>query len=344
MGKRQISQEINNMDNIAYTAMMGGSVQNWGDRDTGINQAVGVVYRYFNKLRDYGVNRYRWTSNILRPIELQLIEWNFFMWGKAAVVYPVYFHNRINSGVRRGIRVNKPHIFNAHIVLQNLRTSEVLKINIIDNYMNGLMMPLKREYSYKEFGMLTDQYNLFPVANVPLWRTAWEFANKLYELDLTFNSNAHKQRIPLMFDNGVSPPQDTKQHYNMGNFDVADLVNAAMQRNEQIVTVPKPRVGDSILHQTNQYNENNLMEYIVAQRKLYDEYFELIGVDVIQEKHGVYQAKDVQELSLSNNNYKSIIGLRNRRFHADIVNSRFGLDLHVEPLDFIKRPLTGGVE
>lgn len=339
MGKGEVSAKMNGMSTSEYVEAMGGTVTmttgtgGQRDRDTGINQSVNTVYRYFNILRNYAVNRYTWQSDIIAPHDLQLIEWLFFMTGKACLIYPTFFSNNNPSC---GIRVKIPSVFNTNIVFQNMRTSNVLKVNIIDSYTNALAQPLKRDYVFSDFAMLSDQYTLFPANNIPLFHTAWEYANKLYELDLTFNSNATKQRIPLLFNNGVNDIRQNGQNYNIGNFGVGDIVREAMSRNEQFLEVPQSQVGEKgLLHNTNQYQENNLQAYIETQRKIYDEYFELIGVEVVQEVHGVYQTQDVQMNQMANNNYKALIGLRNRRFHAEQANRRFGLDLRVQQLEYM---------
>lgn len=337
MGKSEVANTFKNMPTEQYMQAMGGSVMNSGsamrDRDSGINQSVNTVYRYFNILRNYTVNRYTWQSDIVDPYDLQLIEWLFFMTGRACLIYPVFYQRNCRE---KGIRIKIPSIFNTNITLQNNRTSEVLKVNITDAHTNALMMPLKRDYTFKDFAMLSDCYTLFPINNVPLWHTAWEYANKLYELDLTFNANATKQRIPLIFNNGVNDVREQGQVYNQGNTTAGSLVRDAMHRNEQFIEIPQSQVGEKgLLHSTNQYQENNLHDYIETQRKIYDEYFELIGVEVVQEKHGVYQAQEVQKRTLANNNYKALIGLRNRRFHAEQANKRFGLDLRVQQLEYM---------
>jgi len=334
MGKSKVANTMNSMSPTEYMQAMGGTAQGQRDRDTGINQSVNTVYRYFNTLRNYAVNRYTWQSDILAPYDLQLIEWLFFMTGKAAVIYPTFFSK---SNKSLGIKLKTPCIFNTNITMQNFRTSEVLKLNIIDSYVNALFMPLKRDYMFKDFAMLSCNYTLLPIDNVPLWHTAWEFANKLYELDLTFNANATKQRIPLIFNNGVNDGRlETGQVYNQGNMTAGTLVREAMSRNEQFTEIPQSQVGEKgLLHSTNQYQENNLHDYIETQRKIYDEFFEIIGVEVVQEKHGVYQSEEIQKRSLANNNYKALIGLRNRRFHAEQCNKKFGLDLRVEQLDYM---------
>lgn len=333
MSKSEVSAKMNGMSEQEYMLAMGGTVHNMSDRDSGINQPSNSVYRYFDTLRNYAVNRYTWQSDILNPHDLQLIEWLFFMTGKACLVYPTFYSvtNR-----EKGIRIKTPSVFNTTITLQNMRTSEVLKVNVIDNYVNALFMPLKRDYIYKDFSMLSCNYTLFPINNVPLAHVAWEYANKLYELDLTFNANATKQRIPLLFNNGVSDKRAEQfQQYNMSNTTAGSIVRDAIHRNEQFVEIPQSQVGEKgLLHSTNQYNENNLHDYIETQRKLFDEFFELIGVEVVQEKHGVYQSEEIQKRTLANNNYKALIGLRNRRFHAEQANKRFGLDLRVQQLEY----------
>jgi hypothetical protein len=340
MGKSKVSQAMNGMPTGQYVEAMGGSVsmhgnmQNMADRDTGINQSVNTVYRYFNQLRDYAVNRYTWKSNILEPYDLQLIEWLFFMTGKACLIYPT-FYSRNNRA--KGIKLKQPRIFNTNITLQNFRTSECLKVNIIDNFVNALFMPLKRDYNFRDFAMLSCNYTLLPINNVPLWHTAWEYANKLYELDLTFNANATKQRIPLIFNNGIENTNDGNQQlYNQGNFTAANLVREAMARNEQFAEIPQSRIGEKgLLHSTNQYSDNNLLDYLETQRKIYDEFFEILGVEVVQEKHGVYVSEAIQSKAFANNNYKALIQLRNRRFHAEQCNKKFGLDLVVEQLEYM---------
>ena len=72
MGKSEVANRMNSMDTALYMNAMGGTVQ--ADRDTGINQSVNSVYRYFNILRNYAVNRYTWQSDTLDPHDLQLIE------------------------------------------------------------------------------------------------------------------------------------------------------------------------------------------------------------------------------------------------------------------------------
>lgn len=345
MGKSSISKAMNTMPATQYTRSMGGTVSTRShptddppvgqyDRDTGISQSVNTVNRYFDSLRNYTINRYTWQSDILSPFDLQLIEWLFFMTGKACLIYPVFYQK---SCPENGIKIKTPSIFNTIITMQNHRTSEVLKVTVVDNYVNTIKMPLKREYIYTDFAMLSDSYTLFPANNIPMCHTAWEYANKLYELDLTFNANATKQRIPLIFNNGVNDKRlEEGQMYNNGNFTVGSLVREAMARNEQFTEIPQSQVGEKgLLHSTNQYQENNLQNYIETQRRLYDEYFELIGVEVVQEKHGVYQAEKVQEKALANNNYRALVGLRNRRFHAEQANKKFGLDLRVQQLEYM---------
>lgn len=330
MSKSEVSATMNGMSTSEYMLAMGGNVQNMSDRDTGISQPVNTVYRYFDLLRNYTVNRYTWQSDILNPHDLQLIEWLFFMTGKACLIYPTFYSSRHRE---KGIRIKTPSIFNTNITLQNMRTSEVLKVTVIDNFVNALFMPLKRDYCYKDIAMLSCNYTLFPVNNVPLFHVAWEYANKLYELDLTFNANATKQRIPLVFNNGVSDGRELM--YNTGNATAGTLVRDAIARNEQFIEIPQSQVGEKgLLHSTNQYNENNLAEYIETQRRIMDEYLELIGIEGKQEKHGVYESKEVQERSMGNNNYKALIGLRNRRFHAEQANKRFGLDIRVQQLEY----------
>lgn len=333
MSKSQVATKINNLTPTEYITKMGGSYNTMNDRDTGISQPDNTVYRYFDILRNYSINRYTWQSDILSPYDLQLIEWLFFMTGKACLVYPIFYSNRNKE---KGIKIKTPCVFNTNITLQNQRTSEVLKVNITDNYVNALFMPLKRDYCYKEFAMLSCNYTLFPINNIPLAHVAWEYANKLYELDLTFNANATKQRIPLVFNNGVSDGRELNgQVYNQGNTTAGTLVREAIHRNEQFVEIPQSQIGEKgLLHSTNQYNENNLHDYIETQRKIFDEFFELIGVEVVQEKHGVYQSEEIQKRTLSNNNYKALIGLRNRRFHTEQANKKFGLDLRVQQLEY----------
>ena len=333
MTKGQTREFYNNMSSQDYVLAMGGATTGNADRESGIAQPYNSVYRYLDKLRDYACNRYIWQSDILNPYCLQLIEWLFFHTGKACLIYPSFYSKK---NPKKTIRLKKPFIFNANILTQNQRTSEPLRVNIIDSHINALSMPLKRDYLFTDFAMLSCNYTHFNHNNVPLFHTAWEFANKLYELDLTFIANATKQRIPILLNNGVRDARKEKQQYNSGNFTTGDLVRAAMERNEQFLEIPQSQVGDNgILHNTNQYSENNLLDYITTQRRLFDEFFEIIGIEVMNEKHGVYQAKSVQELSLGNNNYKTVIALKNRRFFANLANKKFNLDLQVKVLEYL---------
>ena len=335
--KGERAARMNSMDSVAYTAAHGGTLSKFMDSDNGLNQTTPRVFTYYNKLRGYTLNRYTWHSSIISPWDLQLIEHLIFHRGHCALVMPVIAAPNLE------LRLRIPRVFEANIIRQNLRTGEPIAVNVLNRNATPAR-PIKPMYGPGEFAMLTDQYTLLPTFNTPMHNHAWEYANKLHEVDLAFNANSHKQRIPMLFNNGVSKDvaydtQLNKTFYNQGHFTISKVVSEAMRRNEQFVEIPQGRKGnEGVLYQTNQFNENNLLDYIQAQRRLYDEYFELIGVEIIHEKHGAYQARDVQLMSVSSNNYKSTEGLRNRRFFAERVNEVLGTDLTVRLLNYQGSP------
>lgn len=297
---------LNNIDNIEHNKFMGGDVLH----NRGASQPSNTIYKYYSILRKYAINKYQWFSNILDSTDLNLIEYNIFNYNIAYFVKPIIIKNN------NKIKLKIPRVVLATPSFFNNRTGEPLKLNVVNNVNNnGLMF----ENIYSDFGYITSQKNLL-CYDTPLTTVTREYANKLYELDLLFNANSTKQRLPILFQGDPNSFKDSGGNTSSG-FVIQNAVNA----NQQFVEIPFSQNG--LLHHTNQYNENNLQNYIETQRLLYNEYFELLGIQNYKESHGTYTAKDTQLQQSQNVNYRSELELETRIKCATILNSKFDLDL-----------------
>jgi hypothetical protein len=336
MTKGEIRSFVANTDTVTFTQLSGGTVSNQSSvqqaiGDNGVNQPNMVVQSYFDTLRELATNRFYYKSKILSDKELNLIEWYIFHNTFCTFVRPIF--TRGNNSV---IKLLTPRIYPCNITRFNNRTFEPLSINLTinNNNENLLGLSLQPQYNITDFEMITDK-KTFNQNRVSMAFKTWEYANKLHELDLAFNANSHKMRLPMLFNNGSSVNQDNDKRsiYSRQNGwigTITNVIRGAMNRNEQFVEIPQEEIGTSgILHNTSQYQNNNLQNFIETQRRIYDEFFEFIGIDATMENKGSYQAEAIQLVGLRNNRFKTEINLENRRRCLVEINEKFGLDITV---------------
>ncbi len=303
-----------------YILSMGGNT-NFGNN--GINQTNSQVYKYYQILREYYCNRFTWSCENLNDEDLNLIEWLLFHRGYCAILKPLL----PISGSKSFIYDEKYRVFEVAISRQNNRTNQATQINLVNHNSEFNKIIPKLTYNNNEFVIITCNQNV-TTGFLSQSYIAWEYANKLHELDLLFNANSHKQRLPILFNNGgVNVTKEHKQNFNIIGT-ISDLVRSAMSRNEQFCEIPEEKIGDrGILHQTGQYTENNLKEYLEAQNLIFNAYLESIGVNIMQEKGGVYQPEEIQNQGLYCTEYKKTVALKNRVKGLKRVNELFGIGL-----------------
>lgn len=286
MSNKSVGRALANMDSIQYLSLMGGQVSN--AKNTGIDFTNYAVWKYFKMLSAYALNRVRWTSDSLSPEELRLIEWNIFFYGMCAMVRPRITRNGFS------FQSPKPRIYRCVFTEHNLRSGQPFRINIV-NAQNSKVI-VDTSYCQDDFVIFSDEF-LWAQHNNPFSNVAWEFANKLYELDLVFNANSHRNRMPFIFNNAaMSKTKDGRDvEVARPGLSLAEIIRSAFGRNEQFAEVSETMVGRDGFMFEPQYVENQTLELIDAQKKLYQAYFELLGLYTNKEKTGVYTVKRLQE-------------------------------------------------
>lgn len=312
---KKIGKALKNMPFVDYQKFMGGIVEQVETTQTGYNNPITEVQKYYRILREYAVGRFKWTSDTMTDAELRLIEWHIFHKGYCAIVKP-----KIKA--KGGYIITKdPKVFNCVFSDMNQRTLTPDKITI-SNY-EGQPFNMCHEYARGEFAIISDDF-LHVNTSVPFSHTAWEFANKLYELDLAFNANSVKSRLPAVF-NPVYGNEDGTRRGNK----LAELFRSALGRNEQFVEVDGSMVGPQGLMHEPKNTENRLLEYIEAQKKLYQAYLELLGLYTNKEKSGVYTVKDLQENGDESGDFITKVAKENRLHGARQAAEKFGINLSV---------------
>lgn len=256
--------------------------------NTGMDFTNADVYKYFKILRNYALNRFLWKSDHLPEEELRLIEWNIFHYGRCAMVRPRITRNKIIY------KSNKLKIFQCAFTDINYRNGRPDKISIENRSNKNSILDVS--YTYEDFVIFTDEYMFAQNCN-PFALVAWEYACKLHELDLAFNANAKKQRMPFVF-NTAAPTKDNTNSaapvFNRG-VTVAELMRSAFGRNEQFVEIPEDIVSkDSFMHEP-EHVQNEMLNHLESQKRLYQSYMEMLGLYTAKQDNGAYRVKRLQE-------------------------------------------------
>jgi len=288
MGNKDVGRTLRDMPQIEYMEQMGANVSR-NHNGTGIAPTNFEVFKYFRILRNYAVNRIKWTSPQISEQELKMIEWNIFHFGFCAMLKPDLVRNR-----ERIILSETPMIYRCAYSRFNARNGEPIEITIVNN--SGNSLGLRNQYNDNEFVIFSDEYVFQNQAN-PFIHVAWEFACKLHELDLAFNANSHRNRMPFVFSNANMDVTKNGQGIVFGNQNgsVAELMRSAYGRNEQFVEISDVVVGkDGFMYEPKNV-DNHILEHIESQKKLYQAYLELLGLYTQKEKSGVYTVRKLQE-------------------------------------------------
>lgn len=281
------------------------------------------VWKYFKILRNYALNRVKWTCDHIPEYELRLIEWNLFHYGKCAMLKPRITRNGVSFITKH------PKIYQCAFTKINRRNGRPELISLINEQNDHFIIDIN--YCDKEFVIFTDEF-LFAESVNPFVTVAWEFACKLHELDLAFNANSHRNRMPFIF-NTASTTQDNTNNpapvYNRGT-SVAELMRSAYGRNEQFVEIPENMVSkDSFFHEP-QYVQNEMLNHIEAQKKLYQGYMELLGLYTNKQENGSYKVKRLQVDGDDSPDYITECYKSTRILCAKEASLKFGINLIVE--------------
>lgn len=323
MSNKDNGRAIAKLPNIDYLKVMGANVENSINlQNTGINFTNWEIYKYFTLLRNYALNRIKWTSNMISEKELRLIEWNIFHYGKCAMVRP----RVLGKTIKMILPTYK--IYQCNFTKINLRNGEPIDISIINSYNDKYLIDVN--YNQDEFAIFTDQF-IFNDQNVPFVYVAWEYACKLYELDLMFNANSHKNRMPMVFASAKIDADKMGTNVNSrGTVSIAELMRSAYGRNEQFVEIPSDMVEDGKLIYETAREENYTDLYLDSQQKLFERYFELLGLYTNKERKGVYTVKDLQKDGDETGDFRTECLKSTRRLCAEDASLKFGIDLTLE--------------
>lgn len=321
MGNKDAGRAVAALPNALYMRAMGADVQNL--KNTGVAFTNWEVFKYFKLLREYAVNRVKWTSTHIPDEELRLIEWNIFHYGKCAMLRPKI----IKNGVK--FQLQQPKIYQCNFTEINNRNGRPESISIINEQSKHFIIDVN--YKQDEFTIFTDEFLFAQDAN-PFIYVAWEFACKLHELDLAFNANSHRQRMPFVFNNGASEIEKDGTFNVVANkgVSIAEIMRSAYGRNEQFVEIPQSMIGTNGFMHEPQFVNNEMLNHIQAQKMLYQAYFELLGLYTNKEKSGVYTVKALQEDGDQSPDYITAVMKNTRIICAREACDKFGIDLVME--------------
>lgn len=292
MGNKDAGRDLAAMSYMDYARIMGTQIDNVNKfRNSGVEFTNTEVLKYFKMLRNYTLNRIRWTCAQIDEYELRLIEWNIFHFGRCAMLRPI-----VHIDKKFRYQVPDLKIYKCTLRDINQRNGRANKIRILQE-LNHNRLVLQDEYNEEDFVIFTDEF-LNAMDCTPFAQIAWEYACKLHEQDLAFNANAHKQQMPMVFnDAGITPEDAKKGHntYNRLNFSVAEIMRSAHGRNVKYVSIPEHYVGkDGFMHEPKNV-DNRMLDYLEATKKIWQSFMEIIGLHTIREKTGVYTVKRLQE-------------------------------------------------
>lgn len=323
MGKKSAGRKINNLPPLDYVNIMGGEI-NSSIKNTGISFTNHEVVKYFKLLRSYALNRIRWTSDTIPEHELRLIEWNIFHYGKCAMLRPKIIKNNVN------FRLSTPKIYRCAYTDINYRTLRPTRISIVNQQSHQYIIDVN--YNFDEFVIFTDEF-LNAQDPMPFVNIAWEYACKLHELDLAFNANSHRNRMPFVFNNaGLDKIEKDGIFAYVADkgVSIAEIMRSAYGRNEQFVEIPESMVGrDGFMHEP-RYVKNDMLDHIDAQRKLYESYLELLGLYTLKEVKGVYTIKDIQSSGDETGDFITDVYKRTRILCAKEASKMFNINLTLE--------------
>lgn len=326
MGNKDAGREIASMSAEQYMQLMGGNVNpSTYHHNSGIFFTNHEVWKYFKILRLYALNRVKWTSDQISEEELRLIEWNIFHFGFCAMLKPKITKKDKNFMYT----FPRPKIFQCAFTEINTRTGFPYKISIVNQ--NQRFFTIDNNYTDDEFVIFTDEFS--PAENVnPFSYVAWEFANKLHDIDLAFNANAHKLRFPFLFSNGGGNTEKDGTYRRLpiiGN-SIAETVRSTMGRNEMFAEIPEDMVGNQQFMYEPQYVNNELINLIDAQKKVYERYFELLGLYTNPEKGGAYTVKRLQESGDETGDYITEVLKSTRVLSAKRASEMFKINIKVK--------------
>lgn len=326
MGNKDAGRELLMLPWEEYVEKMGGTSDHRSrqvnGRSTGNDYDNRAIFKYYNELRGYALNRVRWMCPEIPNHELRKIEWELFHQGFCAMVRPRVLTNRLVYTSPH------PRVYRCTFTNINRRNGRPRTISLIDNYTDAVVVDIN--YVEEDFVIFTDQF-MFANQGIPFYNTAWEYANKLYNIDLNFKSNSQKQRIPILF-NDAGTKKDDDGGWRIKRFftSIAEMVGSAISRNEQYMSVPEDTVGkDGLLHET-QYVTNELSAYLEAQDKIYDGYFRQLGLYTNKEKRGTYVVKEEQQDGDETGDFRTWCWKSTRLMCAEEASEKFKIHLGLE--------------
>lgn len=321
MGNKDNGRAIMNLPFDQYSTVMGADVTNI--MNTGISFTNYAVQKYYKMFRDQALFRIEWKCDQIPDYEMRLIEWNLFHYGKCVMLKP--------SITRQGIRykTDKLKIFQYTATELNTRTGQPKTISVFNQSYTTVAFDIN--YSAEDCVIFTDEY-VFPEQTIPFNQICWEYACKMYELDLMFNANSHKQRMPVVFNNGTTMLEKDGSVRVIANkgISIAELMRSAYGRNEQFVEVPESMVGvNGFLHEP-KYFEFKILDILEAQKRIKMDFMELLGLYTLKEKGGVYTVKDIQKNGDETGDYITDIMKYKRLISAKEAVEKFGINITIK--------------
>lgn len=229
--------------------------------------------------------------------------------------------------VRNGVILElSPRIFKYASVQYNTRTMAPLEISVVQSGSAEIM-----SNTYKKFVIFKDTYGYTELSLGTFCNLAWEYACKLYELDLMFNANSHKMRFPIVFNkkSQVKDKDQARLFSGLGT-GLAEIFKGAFNRHEVFVEVDSAIIPERGLVSIPDFPANYTSEYIETQKRLIESYMELLGLSIDRDRKGSYTVARIQETGSDVPNYVTQTMMYPRLLSMKECSRIFGIDIEIQ--------------
>lgn len=317
MGNKDLGRSVANQPFIEYMNDMGAVSPNKND---GVFSPGMGVSMYLDILRDYYLNRFVWESNKIDEDEFRTAESIIFDRGYCVLLKPVL---KTATGFLKSPKIKA---FFCSYLSNNVYNGIPDKISVYTDNLKNVDMVY--EYGKEDFVILSDSFDRYNT-HVPFKYIALEYANKLLNVDLAFEANINKLRMPMVFNNGNMKDKNDKLLPRANTIGLAEIFRGAFGRRELFVEVPEKMVGvNGFMHEAKNVN-SEILNYVEAQNKLYNSFLELLGVKTVKEKKGVYTGAIQDTGEDETEDYVTTVRLNNRLYGARQLAKKFDCDVSI---------------
>ena len=285
---------------------------------------------YVTFLSNIVVNMYQWRNSnlegaIMSQDELDMIEPLLLTRGFCALIKP-----KVKVG-KLLITLEQPKVFEVNPTRWIRRGNVPTAVNIVNiGEVHGEIprhMTLLPQYEQGEFSIITDFYDMRQT-HTPKFRTVIDYAQRLQEIDYAVHANLQKLKMPI-----IGRVEDEAAINNM------KVIIEGISNNAIAAYIDNKTVGHHMDIFTNFEIPYHIKQLLEDKTKLIEDFARNLGINIVDNAQGTYQARDVQLEGLSFNAYKRQIGFNARNKGVRHAMLTHGLQLE---LSYFRENVIGG--